>query len=249
MEKYPQYKLTSHDWIENIPSHWSILKTRFIFEELNDKTSTGTEELLSVSQYTGIRPKRESVNEEKDNLTNASTLEGYKIVSKGNLVMNIMLAWNGSLGVSKFDGIVSPAYCVFKLKDKSKFNPKYFHYLYKTEKYKAEFKRVSTGIIDSRLRLYPDKFYCIPSIVPPIEEQDTIVNFIDNKLKQLRLLIKRYEVLFGKIDRKRGLIKEYKDSLIETCILGQVKIIDDILDKEISETELMIKEIVPTIEV
>ncbi|XCF05185.1 hypothetical protein ABI125_10670 [Tamlana crocina] len=242
MRKYKAYKTTKYDWLGEIPSHWSVRKTRFIFEELNDKSETGLEELLSVSQYTGIRPKRESVDEEKDNLTNASSLEGYKIVREGNLVMNIMLAWNGSLGISKFNGIVSPAYCVFKLNNSIEFNPKYYHYLYKTEKYKAEFKRTSTGIIDSRLRLYPDKFYCIPSIVPPKEEQDAIVNFIDNKLKQLNLLMKRYEMLFGKIDRKRGLIKEYKDSLIETCVLGQIEIINKDLNDDLKETEELVIE-------
>lgn len=242
MEKYVTYKKTKYDWLGEIPANWSTRKTRFIFEELNNKSESGSEELLSVSQYNGVRPKRESIDEENDNLTNASSLEGYKIVNEGNLVMNIMLAWNGSLGISKFNGIVSPAYCVFKVKNSTEFNPMYYHYLFKTEKYKAEFKRTSTGIIDSRLRLYPDKFYCIPSIVPPKEEQDAIVDFIDNKLKQLNLLMKRYEVLFGKIDRKRGLIKEYKDSLIETCVLGRIQINREELTFELKETESLVKE-------
>lgn len=239
MEKYTSYKKTKVDWIGEIPSHWSLIKTRFILDEINERSEDGSEELLSVSQYTGIRPKRESVDTDNDNLTNAASLEGYKIVKSNDLVMNIMLAWNGSVGLSEFDGIVSPAYCVFRFKEDSKFFPKYFHYLYKTEKYKAEFKRTSTGIIESRLRLYPDKFFTIHSIVPPIEEQKSIVSFIESKLEQIDLLIKRYEVLFGNIDRKRGLIQEYKKSLIETAVLGKI----DVTKRDKQHDEMTTKEL------
>jgi len=239
MDSYKKYKTTKYNWLGKIPNHWKVIRTRYIYNEINDRSVDGLETLLSVSQYTGIRPKKEGVENEKDNLTNAASLVGYKIVEQNDLVMNIMLAWNGSVGTSEFNGIVSPAYCVFRLLDETEYNPKFFHYLFKTEKYKAEFKRSSTGIIDSRLRLYPDKFFSIPSVVPPKDEQTIIVKFIENKLKQVDLLIKRYEVLFGNIDRKRGLIQEYKRSLIETVILGKINVLNINNTKE----ELKIKEL------
>ncbi|MBA7526398.1 hypothetical protein ES705_18560 [subsurface metagenome] len=86
-------------------------------------------------------------------------------------------------------------------------NPRYFHYLFKTEKYKAEFKRSYTGIIESRLRLYPDKFFSIPAIVPTKRDQDNIVNFLDEKLTQMEALIDRYEKLFGSVD----IIKQFNN--------------------------------------
>ena len=224
MTGYNKYKKTSIDWIEEIPEHWNLMKIGFLFEELSDVSVTGQEDLLSVSQYSGIRPKRESIDNEKDNLTNASSLVGYKSVCKGDLVMNIMLAWNGSLGISDFNGIVSPAYCVFRILDPKKYNHKYFHYLFKTEKYKAEFKRSSTGIIESRLRLYPDKFFVLPAYIPSRREQDKIVSFLELKIDQLDKLINKYETLFGKVGRKSGLIADYKNALIEEVALGKVDI-------------------------
>ena len=82
---------------------------------------------MSVSQYEGVtQAKNESRSE---------SLKGYKKVAKDNLVINIMLAWMGGLGVSEYNGIVSPAYCVYRLKKAA--NPKFMHYLYKTPMYLA----------------------------------------------------------------------------------------------------------------
>ena len=78
-----------------------------------------------------------------------------------------MLAWNGSLGISKFDGITSPAYCVYKSLIGGE---KYFGYLFRTKNAQQEFKKQSTGIIDSRLRLYTDKFFNIKTVIPSLEE-------------------------------------------------------------------------------
>jgi len=225
MMKYTNYSKTKYKWIESIPEHWKLIRIKYLFDEITELSSTGLEELLSVSHYTGVRPKTESIDEENDNLTNAASLVGYKLVRKNDLVINIMLAWNASLGVSDFNGIVSPAYCVYRLKDSTFNNPKFFNYLFKTEKYKAEFKRNSTGIIDSRLRLYTDKFFSIPAIKPPIDEQNAIVNFLENKINSIDELISRNEVIFGKSDRKKGLLQDYKKALIEEIVLGKITVI------------------------
>ena len=90
-----------------------------------------------------------------------------------------MLAWNGSYAVSEYDGMVSPAYCVFKFrKDCCK---KYFHYLLRTNGYPTAFKTMSRGVIDSRLRLYPEQFYTFPIIIPSIDEQQRIVRSLGCK--------------------------------------------------------------------
>ena len=76
---------------------------------------------------------------------------GNMQAAKDDLVINIMLAWNGSLGISPYNGITSPAYCVYRIKGNR--NPEYFGYLFSTSLFKSEFRRHSTGIIDSRLRI------------------------------------------------------------------------------------------------
>ena len=220
MKKYTSYKDTGIDYIGEIPSEWSIIKIKHLFKEINEKSVDGSEELLSVSQYTGVTPKREKIDEEEDNLTNAATLEGYKLVQVNDLVINIMLAWNGCLGVSNYAGISSPAYCVYRLK--TDHNPKYFDYLLKTEIYKAEFKRNSTGIIDSRLRLYTDKLFNIYSILPPKLIQDRIVEFLEKKIKLFDALMFSNSLIFGKSSRKAGLLQEYRNTLIYEAVTGKI---------------------------
>ena len=104
-KKYDAYKDSGGEWIGQIPEHWEITKNKYLFEEVNIRSKGGEEDLLSVSQYTGVSLKKDKV-EENGLLTNAESLEGYKVVKTGNLVINIMLAWNGSLGVSQYNGIV-----------------------------------------------------------------------------------------------------------------------------------------------
>lgn len=113
-QKYDVYKDSGLHWLGVIPDNWKIIKNKFLFNEINLRSFKSEHELLSVSQYTGVTKKSERI-EVNEFLTNSNSLDGYKVVSKGDLVSNIMLAWNGSLGVSSYDGIVSPAYAVYRL--------------------------------------------------------------------------------------------------------------------------------------
>ncbi len=189
----------------NYPAHWQLLRIKNIFSEIEDRSTSGNEELLSVSHYTGVTLKRDSLENEDDFITNAESLEGYKRVAKGDLVINIMLAWNGSLGISPFDGITSPAYCVYRVKGNN--NPEYFGYLFSTNLMKAEFRKKSTGIIDSRLRLYSDKFFSIFSVVPPVEEQNQIVEYIKTQSQKINHFI-------AKKQRFIELLKEQRQGII-----------------------------------
>ncbi|MBU6158704.1 MAG: restriction endonuclease subunit S [Bacteroidetes bacterium] len=180
---------TKAAWLGNFPDHWEVLRIKNLFQEMDSRSETGSEELLSVSHYTGVTLKRESLENEDDHLTNAESLVGYKLVQQGDLVINIMLAWNGSLGISPFNGITSPAYCVYRVKGGN--NPEYFGYLFSTNLFKAEFRRHSTGIIDSRLRLYSDKFFSIFTVLPPKDEQDEIVQYIKAQEEKINLFIQK----------------------------------------------------------
>ena len=201
-------------WLGEFPAHWQVIRIKNLFQEMETRSETGSEELLSVSHYTGVTLKRESLENEDDHITNAESLVGYKLVEKGNLVINIMLAWNGSLGISPYNGITSPAYCVYRIKGDN--NPEYFGYLFTTALFKAEFRRNSTGIIDSRLRLYSDKFFSIVSVVPPKEEQDEIVQHIKAQSDKINLFIQKKR-------RFIELLQEQKKTLIYKCITQGIK--------------------------
>jgi len=161
---YPEYKDSDESWIGLIPTGWKVFRGKFLFREVSERSERGEETLLSVSEYYGVKPRGEVV-EEGDFLSRAESLEGYKKCQTNDLVMNIMLAWKRGLGVLKFNGIVSPAYSVFRFFGRS--NPDYMHYLLRTELYTGHFKTRSTGVIDSRLRLYPDSFFDTSIVVPP----------------------------------------------------------------------------------
>lgn len=80
LKRYDAYKPSGVEWLGEIPEHWQIEKIKYLFEEINERSFNGDEDLLSVSQYTGVTKKSEEINE-GDFITNANTLEGYKKVS------------------------------------------------------------------------------------------------------------------------------------------------------------------------
>ena len=196
MNRYPSYKPSGVKWLGEIPSHWEVNKAKYLWKESFSVSENGNEELLSVSQYDGITPAKGDSRSE--------SLKGYKIVSENDLVINIMLAWMGGLGVSKYDGIVSPAYCVYKLTNDS--NPKYLHYLYKTPLYLAEFARRSSGVIPSRWRMYTDDFGQVVSLLPPRKEQDAIVEYLDEKMAKIDAAIAQQQKMIDLLNERKQII-------------------------------------------
>lgn len=208
MGKNGRYKY-ANDWIHKVPKFWNIMRIKNLFKEVDIRTETGEEDLLSVSQYAGVTLKKDNLENESDSFTNAESLSGYKKVSKNDLIINIMLAWNGSLGISKYDGITSPAYCVYRCLNGN--NPEYFGYLFSTNLFKTEFRKNSTGIIDSRLRLYSDNFFEMYCFVPPKREQDEIVNYIQSQSSKINLFIQKKQRLIE-------LLKEQRQSIINHSV-------------------------------
>ncbi len=202
-------KIEQKQWLKPLPNNWDVPRIKNIFTEVDERSETGKEELLSVSHYTGITKKRDALDNEDDMVSNAKTLVGYKKVTQNDLVSNIMLAWNGSLGISKFNGITSPAYCVYRIKGNN--NPDYYGYLFSTEMMKGEFRKKSYGIIDSRLRLYTDEFFSITAPVPPIEVQNKIVAYIDSQTKKIKTFINKKQTFIN-------LLKEQRQSVIDNAV-------------------------------
>ena len=196
MERYSEYKDSGVKWLGEIPSHWELLKSKYLWKETFENSTSGKEDLLSVSQYTGVTKSKADSRSE--------SLIGYKIVHKDDLVINIMLAWLGGLGVSNDEGVVSPAYCSYKLiRD---YNPKFLHYLYKTPMYLAEFARHSTGVVPSRWRMYTDDFGQVVSLLPPVEEQDTIVRYLDAATSKIDKAIAMQQKMIDLLNERKQII-------------------------------------------
>ena len=126
-----------------------------------------------------------------------------------------MLAWNGSLGVSRFFGIASPAYCVYQFNSGSA--PWYFHHLLRSSVYKSRIRAVSTGIVESRLRLYTDDLYRLEAFVPPQSEQIAIVRFLGYADRRVRRYIRAKEKLIA-------LLEEQKQAIIHQAVTGRIDV-------------------------
>ena len=198
------------EWIGMIPKHWELQRFKSIFTECKSVTETGQEDLLSVSEYYGVARRIDKM-EDGEYESRADSLVGYKVCKKDDLVINIMLAWKRGLGFSDFDGIVSPAYAVYRGKDIA---PHYFHYLMRTDMYVAEYKRNSKGIIDSRLRMYTDRFNNIMAIVPPLSEQQAIAAYLDEKCSKI-------DAATENIGKQIDALKRLKRALINEVVTGQ----------------------------
>ncbi len=109
MKSYQTYKDSGVEWIGKMPNHWEVRRLKYLTTPRKDKSKSGNEELLSVSEYYGV-VQRKVLREGEEHLTRSESLKGYIKVSRGNLVNNIMLMWKKGLGVSNYEGIVSPAY-------------------------------------------------------------------------------------------------------------------------------------------
>ena len=196
MERYSEYKDSGVERLGEIPRHWGLIKSKYLWKESFNLSEQGNEELLSVSQYDGITPAKGD--------TRSEALDGYKIVKKDDLVINIMLAWMGGLGISSYNGIVSPAYCVYKLNHN--YNPRFFHYLYKTPLYLSEFAKHSTGVIPSRWRMYTDDFGQVLSLIPPIEEQNAIVAYLDKVTSKIDAAIAQQQKMIELLNERKQII-------------------------------------------
>lgn len=199
--KYPAYKDSGVEWLGDIPAHWEVLKAKYLWKEKIELAQTEEETLLSVSQYLGVN------NREVD--SRSESLVGYKKVAENDLVINIMLAWLGGLGLSPLSGVVSPAYGVYQLLSEA--DSKFLHYLYRTSTYLDEFARRSRGVVPSRWRMYTDDFGQVLTLLPPKEEQTDIAQFLDRKTAQIDKAISIKE-------KQIALLKERRQVLIHNAV-------------------------------
>ncbi|MDK2603171.1 restriction endonuclease subunit S [Vibrio vulnificus] len=207
------------DWIGNIPEHWEVKRAKYIFNEVDERSKTGEEELLSVSHMTGVTPR----SEKNVNMFMAEDYSGSKLCRENDLVINIMWAWMGALGVSNQVGIVSPSYGVFRQKVKNTFNPIYLEYLLKSTKYVEYYNKVSTGLHSSRLRFYGHMLFAMKMAYPPIDEQNKIISHLE---KQTSLIDETIKVQYDQIAN----LKDYKSSLINSAVTGKIKITPEMVE-------------------
>lgn len=193
------------EWIGEIPAHWKIQRGKALFKETEARSADGSEELLTVSQYTGITPR----SQKNVTMFEALSLEGYKICEIGDIAANTMWLWAGAIGISEYRGVVSPSYNVYRQRSNN-FASRYLDHLLRAPMLVQEYASLSTGIRASRLRLYPKDFFNIMFPVPPLEEQQAILDALNSKLSAVDRLIAIKQAKIEKLEQyKRSLIYEY----------------------------------------
>lgn len=201
---YPSYRTAQMRWLPPVPEHWNEQRAKTYFREVDERSRTGQEELLSVSHLTGVTPR----SQKNVTMFKAASYVGHKVCRPGDIVVNTLWAWMAALGAARHSGLVSPAYGIYRPRKADGFNPGYLDYLLRTRAYVAEYVGRSTGIRASRLRLYPNQFLDIPLLQPPRAEQDQIVAYLRAQDVHVARFIKAKRDLLALMAEQRAVLAE-----------------------------------------
>ena len=199
------------EWIGEIPEKWEVEKLKYNLYRINT-LNTGNNIVLSLYRDYGVIPK--DSRDDNHNVTSQDTSK-YRQVAIGNFVVNKMKAWQGSVAVSNYRGIVSPAYYVYGFRNKN-INKLYFHYLMRSC-YKDEFRRLSGGIREGQWDLPAEALENTLIIIPSFSEQKAIADYLDNKCAQIDSVIKDKE-------SQLETLAAYKKSLIYEYVTGKKEV-------------------------
>lgn len=204
------------EWIGEVPKHWGTIRIGNAFSIRNERNYLPMEQVQLLSLYSGkgVFPTGEEGTTNSGN--HAQTVADYKIVKKNDIVVNIILAWMGSLGISNYNGVVSPAYDVY-IPNEEKVVPHYYHYVFRTSGIANECYRYGRGIMMMRWRTYSSEFKRIHVPFPPLEEQQQIADFLDAKCSEI-------DAIIADKKRQRGILADYKKSLIYECVTGKKEV-------------------------
>ena len=201
------------EWLGEIPADWDVRPCWSSFRRVK-QTGFSEEELLSVYRDHGVVPK--SSRDDNHNVE-SEDLTSYQLVRVGDMVMNKMKAWQGSIALSDHRGIVSPAYFVYR--PTQEFGRKYFHYLLRSVPYVAQYNRISKGVRVGQWDLDPTYFRTTSLIVPPVEEQRRIADFLDSETA-------RFDQLRAEVTRMIGILAERRQALISAAVTGKLEVTD-----------------------
>ena len=201
MEKYSEYKDSGIQSIGKIPNHWEVRHLRNFLTLFSEK-GFGHSQLLSVTREKGVIIRDKENKEENHNFV-PDDLSGYKHLYPGDFVINKMKSWQGSYGVSEYEGIVSPAYFTCKLKG---VNPQFFSLAIRSKAYIGFFMQYSKGIRVDQWDLDPNSMKDIPFILPPLDEQLKIVPYLDESLSKIDEAIAQQQKMIDLLNERKQII-------------------------------------------
>lgn len=201
MDKYSSYKDSGVQWIGQIPSHWEVKHLRNFLTIFSEKGFDNAQ-LLSVTREKGVILRDRDDKEENHNYV-PDDLSGYKHLMSGDFVINKMKSWQGSYGVSKYEGIVSPAYFTCKLRG---VDPQFFSQAIRSKAYIGFFMQYSKGIRVDQWDLDPSSMKDIPFILPPLDEQKKIVPYLDAATAKIDEAIAQQQRMIDLLNERKQIV-------------------------------------------
>ena len=206
MREYPGYVASGIEWLGDVPAHWKLRKLRAILSKVNERNRPDLS-LLSVVREKGVI-LRDITNTDENHNFIPDDLSNYRVVRCGQFAMNKMKAWQGSYGISKHDGIVSPAYFVFEIGGVS---VEYLNTAIRSKAYISFFAQASDGVRIGQWDLSQSRMREIPFLVPLACEQAAIVRYLDHVDRRIRQYVSAKRKLIG-------LLEEEKQAVINQAV-------------------------------
>lgn len=196
---YPNYKASGVEWLGEIPKGWRVEKYRYCFRESAEKN--GQEPvgpMLSVSGYRGVEVKH---YDDDNKRRTVDELEDYRVVRVGQLAVNTMWLNYAGLGVSQFEGHISPAYRAYWISPQ--FDGRFVHHLMRSTLYVQGYTAQLTGVRPNSLQMSRDSLMGFPILQPSFEEQRTIADFLDRETAKIDALIDKQDQLVATLREDR----------------------------------------------
>jgi type I restriction enzyme, S subunit len=173
LKPYPETKNSGLPWLGEMPAHWDV-STLGGLAQVKSATNQSERQLLSVYLQHGV-VRFSDVHEKRTNTT-SEDLSKYQAVDPGDFVLNNQQAWRGSVGVSDYTGIISPAYLVLKLS--KQYLPAYANLLFRDQCMVSQYLACSKGVGSIQRNLYWPHLKRVGVVIPPPEEQAAIARFL-----------------------------------------------------------------------
>ena len=199
------------EWLGEIPAHWEVKKVKRLFRRTKRQ---GFSKLTVLSVYRDYGVIKKSSRDDNFNRT-PQDLDNYQLVNPGDLVINKMKAWQGSLGVSSLSGITSPDYVVYA-PDHGE-NARFLHHFLRCKLLARVYLTISNGIRPSQWRIEPERFEDLVVLVPPPKEQDLIAAFLDTQTVMV-------DTLTAKAREAVDRLMEFRHALISAVVTGKIDV-------------------------
>ena len=209
--RYEKYKKSISPFLEEIQFHWKETYLSHAYS-LSSDTGHTEEQLLSVFLDKGVVSY--SSTDQKQVHKPSEDMSKYQLVNPGDFVINNQQAWRGSVGISRYKGIVSPAYYIWRPREDN--NPYYMNYLFRDHYIIDQFVLASKGVGSIQRQVYVPYMKRIILSIPPREEQNQIVRYLDWQVSKINKLIHGYQ-------RQIKLLEERRQTVIDRAVTKGVR--------------------------